>query len=312
MSKYRILSFDGGGIRGLLSAVILEQLDKRVSGWRDKVNLIAGTSTGGIIALGLAKGLSPLKLRQLYYDKSPKIFKDSFFDDLRDLGSWIGAEYGNRNLRKELRKIFGDTLLRDLKKRVLVPSFDLDNEDEDKTKRCWKPKFFHNFPGRDSDGGESVVKVAMYTSAAPTYFPSVDGYIDGGVIANNPAIAALTQVLDKRARIRSRPSIDEIVLLSVGTGRALSKIKGKRHNWGKAQWVQPLISLMLEGSMGVVDYQCKRLLGNSYCKVNFTFPPKEEIGLDDYKKRDRLVEIGETQMVGELDKTAEWLEKNWI
>ena len=312
MGKYRILSFDGGGIRGLLSAVILEQLDSRVPDWRNKVNLIAGTSTGGIIALGLAHGLTPTNLRELYYDKSPKIFKDSFFDDLRDLDSWIGAEYSNSNLKKEMKKVFGETVLKDLKKKVLIPAFDLDNEADDKSKRCWKPKFFHNFSGNDSDGIESIVKVAMYTSAAPTYFPSVDGYIDGGVIANNPSVAAITQVLDKRARIRNRPSLDEIVLLSVGTGKSLTKIKGKKHNWGKAQWVQPLINLMLDGSMGVVDYQCKRLLGDSYRKVNFTFPPKKEIGLDEYKKRDRLVEIGETLMNSELDKTAQWLEKNWF
>ena len=73
MAKYRILTFDGGGIRGLLSAVLLQQLDSRVPKWRDKVDLIAGTSTGGIIALGLAHGKSPDDLRDLYCRS--KIFK---------------------------------------------------------------------------------------------------------------------------------------------------------------------------------------------------------------------------------------------
>ena len=100
MPKYRILSFDGGGIRGLLSVILIEKLDIMVPGWRDKVDLLAGTSTGGIIALGLADGFTPGDLRELYYDKSPKIFKDSFLDDIRDLGNVVGAEYSNKNLKR--------------------------------------------------------------------------------------------------------------------------------------------------------------------------------------------------------------------
>ena len=88
----------------------------------------------------------------------------------------------------QLKNVLGSTLLGDLGKNVLVPAFDLDNESKDKTRRCWKPKFFHNFKGRDSDRDVSAYKVALYTSAAPTYFPSVDGYIDGGVVCLHPAI----------------------------------------------------------------------------------------------------------------------------
>ncbi|RMF65346.1 MAG: hypothetical protein D6746_00605, partial [Bacteroidetes bacterium] len=177
MAIYRILSLDGGGIRGLLSAVVLEQLDAACPGWRDRIDLIAGTSTGGILALGLAFGLTPTDLRVLYYDKGGDIFHDTLLDDLHDLGRAIGAEYDNRYLRRELERIFGDTPLGKLRKKVLIPAFDLDNEDPDPEKRTWKPKFFHNFGGRDSDADVRVVDVALYTSAAPTYFPSVDGYI---------------------------------------------------------------------------------------------------------------------------------------
>ena len=212
VAKYRILSIDGGGVRGLLVTVLLQQLDKRLPGWRDRVDLLAGTSTGGIIALGLAKGLTPTDLRILYYDKSPRIFGDSLLDNIRDLGRVVGAEFSNRNLRQELEAVFGATKLQNLGKRVLISSFDLDNEDPDPAKRTWKPKFFHNFPGTDTDGSLRAVDVALYTSAAPTYFPSVDGYVDGGVAANNPSMAALAQSLDRRSQIPQRPSIDEITL----------------------------------------------------------------------------------------------------
>ena len=80
-SPCRILSFDGGGIRGLLSLVVLERLDAEVPGWLDSVDLLAGTSTGGTIALGLAHGVPVPTLRALYEDKGPKIFDDSWLDD---------------------------------------------------------------------------------------------------------------------------------------------------------------------------------------------------------------------------------------
>ena len=251
MAKFRILSIDGGGVRGLLVAVLLQQLDERAPGWRDRADLLAGTSTGGIIALALAKGLTPTDLRILYYEKSPRIFGDSFLDDIRDLGRVVGAEFSNRDLRQEVEAVFGATRLQDLGKRVLISAFDLDNEDPDPNKRSWKPKFFHNFPGSDTDGPLRAADVALYTSAAPTYFPSVDGFVDGGVAANNPSMAALAQSQDERARIPQRPSLADISLLSIGTGRSLSRITGKRHDWGYAQWAKPLLRLMFDAVSGI-------------------------------------------------------------
>lgn len=107
MPKYKILSLDGGGIRGLLTAILLERLEEAVPGWLDKADLLAGTSTGGIIALGLAHGLTPRELRGLYEKRGKKIFNDSWIDDLTDVGKVIGADYDNKNLTKELKGIFG-------------------------------------------------------------------------------------------------------------------------------------------------------------------------------------------------------------
>jgi patatin-like phospholipase/acyl hydrolase len=312
MAKYRILSIDGGGVRGLLVTVLLQQLEMGLPGWRDRTDLLAGTSTGGIIALGLAKGLTPTDLRHLYYDKSPAIFGDSLLDDIRDLGRVVGAEFSNRNLRRELESVFGVTRLQDLGQRVLISSFDLDNEDPDPTKRTWKPKFFHNFPGIDTDGPLRVADVALYTSAAPTYFPSVDGYVDGGVAANNPSMAALAQSLDRRARIPQRPSIDEISLLSIGTGRSLSRITGRRHDWGYAQWAKPLLRLMFDAVSGIPDYQCRQILGDRYHRIDYTFKPGQEIDLAEHAARDRLVKIGEEGMKADVDQALGWLRKNWM
>ena len=312
MAAYRILTLDGGGIRGLLSAVLMDELDRRNPDWLDRVDMIAGTSTGGILALALANGMKPAELAELYYELGPIIFKDNLLDEVRDLGRMIGADYGTKNLRSELEKIFADTRLRDLDKRVLITAFDLDNEAVLPEERSWKPKFFHNFPGVDSDGEQHAADVALYSSAAPTYFPSVDGYIDGGVVANHPGMVALSQTQDQRSKIPDRPRVDEIRLLSIGTGQVLSYIQGPIHNWGLVQWAKPLLNLMLDAVSGVPDFQCRQMLGANYHRLNYTFPDGKGIELGEWKKRDRLVGIGRKDMVTELDAAADWLAVHWL
>ncbi len=311
MAKYRILTLDGGGIRGLLSAVLLRRLEEKVPGWLAMVDLIAGTSTGGILALGLARGLAPGKLQELYYDKCSVVFDDSWLDNLFDLGQVVGAQYSSRNLARLVEDVVGSVTLGQLEKNVLISAFDLDNNDPDRLKRSWKPKFFHNFPGVDNDSAEIARDVALYTSAAPSYFPGVDGFIDGGVVANNPSMAALAQVFDKRANIPNRPDLPDIRLLSVGTGKPLKYIKTGRKkylDWGFAQWAQPILEIMLDGSMGLADYQCKQLLGEKqYRRVNPVL--SKSIGLDDCKKTDELVQIGEKHNIDEI---VDWLNAEWM
>jgi patatin-like phospholipase/acyl hydrolase len=306
MATYRIFSFDGGGIRGLVATVIVERLMAALPDLLSQTDLLAGTSTGGVMALALARGIPPAALTELYYSKGPKIFDDSFFDNLLDLGQTIGAQYDNRNLRQEMQRIFGDTRLQDLPKKVLVPSFDLDNEDPDPDRRSWKAKFFHNFSGNDTDGAVRAYKVAIYTSSAPTYFPSFDGYIDGGVVTNNPSVAAIAQTQDRRAEIDNRPTLEEIKLLSIGTGQALHYIKGQRNDWGYAQWAKPIITLMMDGSMGVIDYQCRQILGENYRRISPILP--DPIDLNDWRKRDELVGFAQTV---KLDGIITWLGEHW-
>src|SRR2546425_6914600 len=104
---YRILRVDGGGIRGLYAAVLLDRLAREVPTLVNSVDLVAGTSTGGIIALGLAHGLAPADLVALYRDRAKEIFDDSWLDDLKDLGGLTGADYDNDQLKKLLEEVFG-------------------------------------------------------------------------------------------------------------------------------------------------------------------------------------------------------------
>jgi patatin-like phospholipase/acyl hydrolase len=308
---YRILSFDGGGIRGLVTLALLKRLESQVPNLIKGADLLAGTSTGGIIALGLAAGKSVDDMMALYQNNGQAIFDESWLDDIRDVGGLAGADYSQNNLEKLLDGIFADKQLKDLGKRVLIPSFNLDDGDPDATKRTWGPKFFHNFPGVDSDGDESVVDVALDTSAAPTYFPTHGTFIDGGVVANNPSLAAVAQTQDSR-NTDPAPALGDIFLLSLGTGTNLSYVKGKNLDWGLAQWAKPLVSLLLDASMGIADYQCRYLLKANYRRIAPVFPSDTNIKLDEWKRSQDLINFGTTSALidsGSGDDVVAWLKK---
>jgi uncharacterized protein len=305
MATTRIVSIDGGGVRGIIPTIVLERLSARpgLEGWLGRTNLFAGTSTGGLIALALAAGLDLSAVRALYEVRAAEVFADSWFDDVRDLGKILGADYDVDNLRAVLDDVFGDRRLRDLSRRVLVTTFDLNDE----ARSTWKPKIFHNYPGSDSDGEVLAAKVGVYTSAAPTYFASDDGYVDGGVFATNPSMCALAQTQDERIG-DERAELHEVRLLSLGTGRSLERIEGDRHDWGYLQWVRPLISIMLDGVNGIADYQCAQILGRHYRRVAPTFPEGTSIDMDDVQQIPEMVAFAESL---DLDEVASWIADVW-
>jgi patatin-like phospholipase/acyl hydrolase len=192
---------------------------------------------------------------------------------------------------------------------VLISSLQLDNGDP--ANRSWKPKFFHNFPGPDSDGAALMVDVAMETSAAPTYFESYNGFIDGGVVANNPSMAALAQALDNRNPASERAGEPEdVLLLSLGTGVSLQYIAGKDLDWGDAQWIKPLINIMMDGSVGVADYQCRQILGARYQRLEPVFPQGTSYSLDDVSRIVDMLNFAQHDV--DISATVQWLQdRNW-
>lgn len=255
---FRILSFDGGGIRGLLSTLLLQRLidDSSVPELIDRVDLFAGTSTGGLIALGLAAEMPLDEIKDLYLEDGPKIFSENFFDQIRDVGNLLGPQYSNRELKRSLRDIFGDRKLGDLKRRVMVPAFELDNLKDMRPgeSRRWKAKIFHNLPNREADKDRLLRDVALYTCSAPTYFPVADGFIDGAVFANNPSLCAIAQALDKRWR--SHPRLADIRLISIGSGQRIAYLAGGEHHWGVVQWGAKIIPILMEASQETTHFQC--------------------------------------------------------
>ncbi len=309
MAEYRVVAIDGGGIRGLVTTILLKRIvaTPGLENFLDSIDLISGTSTGGLLALGIAHDIDLAQILDVYVKEGPNIFHDSWLDDLIHLGKLLGADYSTKPLRRVLQNMLGDTTLGQLEKRVLITTFDLDNEDPEPEKRTWKPKLFHNFPGPNSDRDALAVDVGLYTSAAPTYFPSVNGYIDGGVYAGNPSMCALAQTQDNR--YSPKPPLDDVLLLSLGTGTSLQYIKGPTHNWGYAQWVKPLIDLMLDGTAGIADYQCRQILGSRYHRLAPVFPVGVTVPMDDVSKIPYMTEFAETLTI---DDTITWLKQTWI
>ncbi len=308
MSKYKILSLDGGGIRGIITAILLKRLTEApgLLNFLDEVNLVAGTSTGGLLALSLANGLNPSAMIDIYEKEGMFIFYDTILDDILDLGRMIGAGYKNENLKKNLQKTFGETTLDQLKKHVLITAFDLDNQADELNKRTWKPKIFHNMEGEGSDGKELVYKVGLYTSAAPTYFPTYEGFVDGGVFANNPSMCALAQSQD--LRYFETPKLSEVVLLSLGTGTSLTFIEGQTHDWGYLQWAKPIIGLMLDGVSGIADYECKQILKENYFRLAPVFPHNVSVPMDDANKIAYMIDFANKI---DLSQTINWLNEHW-
>ena len=309
MSKYRILSLDGGGIRGVLSARLLQRLEEAVPGFLDKTELFAGTSTGAILACGFAHGLNPIQLVDLYRQKGVNIFQSDILHELGSFWGVTGAKYNTDHRLESIKSAFGDLKLADLPKKVLVAAFELDSANSHipidvADNRNWKAKFFHNYPGPDSDGAQGVTDVIMRSSAAPIYFPIYQGFIDGGVIANNPSMCALAQAMNPK---HGNQNLGDLTLLSVGTGSKQDYLTSDNGNWGLMEWGTRLVNIVMGGSVGLADYQCRQFLEERYLRVN----PKtqDSIGLDDVRAIDQLINLADSV---DLKSAIEWIENQWM
>lgn len=296
---YLILSLDGGGIRGALQARMLERLEAAMP-FLHKVDLLAGSSIGGINALCLAAGATPTQLVELFTDRAKDIFaKRDWWDSIAGPADELfRADYDSDGIRKAMKSLVGDKTLDDLDKRVVITSFDLDNLDADSKskatrvykRRFWKVKIFHNYEGEGSDGAELAVDVGLRTSAAPTYFPSHQGYVDGGIVANNPALCALGRVV--KAGVPQK----DVVLLSLGTGSPPVYIEGGRLDWGIKQWAPYLLPMFMDGMVGLPDYICDQLLPKRYARVHPILP--EDVALDGVDRLDDLFDWADDADLG--------------
>lgn len=273
----KILSIDGGGIRGIIPAMVLAELE-RITGKHisEMFDLIAGSSTGGIIALALVKPggdnmpkYSASDTIKIYEKNGKDIFSRSFLHKLKSLGSLTDQKYPSIGIESVLESYFGGTMLSEALTGVIITAYDIERR---------KPFFFKSRTAKLSDGVhmDFPMKVAARaTSAAPTYFEPAkidiggleDYYalIDGGVVANNPAMCAYVEA---RVMFPDR-NPDEFFLVSLGTGSITRRLPYEEaKNWGLAGWAKPILSAVYDGVSQSVDHHLKTLLSQqSYYRL---------------------------------------------
>jgi uncharacterized protein len=250
----RVLSIDGGGIRGIIPALVLAELERR-AGRRihELFDLIAGTSTGGILACALCapEALPAEQLVALYEEEGPKIFDRSVGQRIRSAEGLLDEKYDADALDAALERFLSDKRLAEAKPDLIVPAYDMTEPG---------PYFFKSRKARENPSEEDfpLSEVARATSSAPTYFEPLElggrALVDGGVFAVNPAMSAFAEVL------RFQPTQD-VLLLSLGTGqrtrkRTFEDIK----DWGLLKWARPILDTVFDGTSDAVDYQLTHAL----------------------------------------------------
>lgn len=307
--KFRILALDGGGMRGLITALILQRLEEECPGMLGKVDLISGTSTGAIAASFLAKGQTPTDIATLYKCWGSKIFSTPGLGrSVTDLGGIVGPRYSPAPLKAALEETFGTTKMNELNRKVLIPAFDCDGEPiaGEQKGRKWSAKFFHNSQG---EGVEQVVDVVLASTAAPTYFPLHKGFADGGLIAQHPVMPAVAHACHPRS---GSHSIDDIVVLNVGTGDINEeKLELKKSDLGVAQWILPLLNILFSGQQEVMSFEGSALLGRRFHRVS----PFLESGNDaDCWKGSEENMAKMRSLIAELDlsSTVSFVKEQWM
>ncbi|HEX6557882.1 MAG TPA: patatin-like phospholipase family protein [Longimicrobiales bacterium] len=259
-----ILSIDGGGIRGIIPATVLAHIESRVGPLARHFDLIAGTSTGGIIAVGLTcpkpgttePMYSAAALAELYQKRGPEIFHISAWQRVASGLGLLDEKYPAKPIEKVLLDYFADTQLGAALTNVLVSAYDIESR---------SPFFFKSW--RKEFAGVPMRAVARATSAAPTYFEpaqveacgAVHPLVDGGVFVNNPAMSAYVEAT------RLFPGEREFLVVAVGTGTATQPLRFKDvRNWGLVGWARPVLDVVFDGVSDAVDYQLDYLLDQQY------------------------------------------------
>jgi len=256
---FQILALDGGGFRGFFTAVILaiweSQLGRPIASFFD---LLVGTSTGGILALALAAGRPAAELVDFYVEDGRHIFpaQRSWWRRWASLRHWIAAKYDPAALEAALKRRLGDiTTLGDLAAPVVVPAYNLQDG------KHWYFKTPH-FSGNTVDRLRPLWEVARATSAAPTYFPVFESsnhelFVDGGVLANNPALVGYFEVL-----LNFPAHASQVRILNIGTeGGECQLPRARLRRGGILQWGKSAPEVILQAQASSTESLMRRLLG---------------------------------------------------
>jgi patatin-like phospholipase/acyl hydrolase len=278
MSQFSILSLSGGGFKGLYSAHVLKELeDKFGSPLANKFDLIAGTSIGGILALGLAMEVPVEDMIKLFINDGKKIFKKRF-----STGAFR-PKYSNKGLRESLTTMFGSKTVGDLNHRVIIPSINYTKGGP----QLFKTRHHKNFI---TDYKRTLVDVALATSAAPVFFPihvrDFGEFVDGGLVANHPGFFANIEAIQFLNQKQ-----EDIIQLHIGTlsQKYTSDGKSRTRNAGVINWGTRLIELIFSCQEQSAHQLLQFLGGNNYCSIDemITDDAAKSLGLDKVTSRSK-------------------------
>jgi len=276
MTKFRVLALDGGGIRGAFGAALLAEIERTLGQPIHRYfDLIVGTSTGGIIAAGLALGMRAAEIRELYETLGANIFARA---QRRFMGPYFAPKYSRTALTTALHAAYGNRLIRDAKVRLVLPAVNLTSG---------RPTTFktpHLRAASTRDPQYKVVDVVLATTAAPTYFEHavVQGsgaYCDGGLWANNPTLVGYTEAIRIRDDLQevtgSAPFAErDIAILSVGTGRRVHSLEPPT-SAGLSWWLKRLFDVMATAQSHGTEHIAQFLVARgAYFRVDFDLPDK--------------------------------------
>lgn len=290
---FRILSLEGGGVMGAFSASVLAALEQS-TGCRcvDHFDLITGTSTGGIIAIGLGLGLSAEEILEFYRKQGPIIFNNAgiTYRLLQKIQHIFQPKHSHDTLRQALKFAFGDLKFGESKCRLLIPTYDAIGG------RIFLMKTAHH-ERLKYDIDALAVDVALATSAAPTYFsaapfPQHEGssYVDGGVWANCPALAGLVEAV----HFLNVPP-DQIDILNIGTTGSPFSVS-QNTQAGLFGWAKSLINLFMNSQAEASRATSFLLTKGGFFNINYVTNPGR-FSLDDSSKVSELINLGRGEAV---------------
>lgn len=275
---FKILSIDGGGIKGLYSSTILEHLESKYGSMANHFDMICGTSTGGMIALALGLKIPAVDISKIYIEHGNTIFpKRSKFGGIIRQTFW-GGKYSDNPLRSVLKGVFQEARVKDLGNLVCIPSYSFTDA------RPWIFKRDHGELYRDNE--TLLVDVALATSAAPTYFPLCEierydqkQFIDGGVWANNPTLVGVIEALTYF--VGQGKKYQGIEVLSVSSlNNTAGKPVGLKRRRSFINWRNDLFETSLIGQSAFTDYTMRRLSELAYIQIKYTRIPSEQISAE--------------------------------
>lgn len=279
--NFKILSIDGGGIKGLYSSTILEHLEQKFgNSCSEYFDMLCGTSTGGLIALGVSLKIPASNISKIYTEHGSKIFpKQSKWKGLLKQTFWRG-KYSDVALKEVLTGVFGEKKIGESNNLLCIPSYSYTDA------RPWVFKYDHKEASLDRDKNVRYVDVALATSAAPTYFPLAEielynykQFIDGGVWANNPSLLGLIEALTYF--VGEGKPYDGIQILSLGTlQNNTGKPPGLRRNRSFVQWRDELFETSLIGQSHFTHYFLSKLHNLTTIPIEYVRIPSEAISAE--------------------------------